>query len=111
MKLVRYTGPNDWSALYVDGELDRVGDHYLIEERIAELCDVELRDGDEFLLGSNRKVDTAQTLEEIEDYINNQYEREEQAEKLRRQAAELLRQAEELSDELKRQANEISAGR
>jgi hypothetical protein len=69
MKLVRYTGSNDWSALYVDGNLETVGDHNLIDERIAELCSIEVRDGEDFLMGSRRSKDTAATLDEIEAWI------------------------------------------
>jgi hypothetical protein len=72
MKLVRYTGPNDWSALYVDGNLETVGDHNLIDERISELCNIEVRDGDDFLLGSHKKIDTADTLDEIEAYLREE---------------------------------------
>lgn len=107
MKLVRYTGPNDWSALYVDGELETVGDHYLVDERIALLCGVELRDGDEFLLGGNSKAGVAHSLAEIDDFVNEADAKEEAADALRRQAAELLRQAEELSSNLNRQADVI----
>jgi len=96
MKLVRYTGPNDWSALYVDGELETVGDHYMVDERIALLCGVEVRDGDEFMLGGNSKAGVAHSLAEIEDFVTEVDEKENAAE-LRRQAAELLRQADEIS--------------
>lgn len=72
MKLVRYTGPNDWSALYVDGNLETVGDHHNVDERIAELCGVELREGDDFLMGSHKRIDTADTLDEIETYLREE---------------------------------------
>lgn len=72
MKLVRYTGPNDWSALYVDGNLETVGDHNLVDERIAELCNIEERDSDDFLMGSNKKIDAADTLDEIETYLREE---------------------------------------
>lgn len=38
---VRFSGSEDWSALYVDGRLDKVGDHYLVDERIADFLNVE----------------------------------------------------------------------
>lgn len=104
MHLIRYTGPNDWSALYVDGQLETVGDHYLVEERIAELCGIELREGDTFLLGQHEKNKAAQTIEEIQDYEEQLHDfaakeaSEKSARSLRETAADLLRQAEELEN-------------
>lgn len=99
MKLVRYTGSDDWSALYIDGRLDTVGDHYLIDERIAEISQVEVRDSDNFLMGGNSKNATASTLDDIEYYEVRQKERAvRQVSDLRQTAADLLRQAEELEN-------------
>jgi hypothetical protein len=100
MELVRYTGPHEWSALYVDGALDVVGDHYLIEERIEVLCGVTVRDSDDFMCGGDDRASVAHSLAEIESYVQTRDRREEDAEaaaELRRQAAELLRQADELA--------------
>jgi hypothetical protein len=69
MKLVRYTGSEDWSALYVDGDLDRVGDHYLIDERIQELYKVEDIRSDDFMRGGNYSHDVAQTLAEVDEWV------------------------------------------
>lgn len=100
MKLVRYTGPNDWSALYVDGNLETVGDHHMVDERIASLCNVELREGDDFLMGSHSRNDTADSLQEIEDYVNRQKDRASKtAASLREKAANLLLEAQSLEDE------------
>jgi len=65
--LVIYRGTGEWSALYMDGKLERVGDHYLINERIEELLGIQVVDSDDFLRGSDGR-ETAQTLEEIETY-------------------------------------------
>lgn len=72
MKLTRVTSENveEWAALYVDGVLDRVGDSYLIDERIRDLAQVEEKDGN-FLLGGNYRDDAAKTLEEIDQYEAN----------------------------------------
>jgi hypothetical protein len=69
MKLVRYTGSEDWSALYVDGELDRVGDHYLIDERIQELYKVEDIRSDNFMRGGNYSHNVARTLAEVDEWV------------------------------------------
>ena len=94
-KYVRYSGSSDWSALYVDGKLDKVGDHYYVDERIAELLGVETVDSDDFMMGGNYREDAAQTLEELEAYTRAREGKLETAEELRAKAAELLRQAEE----------------
>ena len=77
MKLVRYTGSDEWSALYIDGKLDKVGDHYLIDERIQELVGVEVFDSNDFLLGGDSLSDVAETLEEIQKYTDEQNVRKE----------------------------------
>ena len=55
---------SEWSALYVDGELDTYGDHYLVDDRIAALLGVEDCDSDAWLLEDGRTPRT--TVEEIE---------------------------------------------
>lgn len=103
MALIRYTGPNDWSALYVDGDLEIVGDHTQVDERIAEICNVEVRIGDDFLMGGSNRDRAAQTLEELETYQNRVSERAiKLASDLREKAANLIREAEELENEYKR---------
>lgn len=101
-RYVRYTGSQEWSALYIDGELDRMGDHYLIDERIAELFGVEVRDGVEgnhFLRGGDGVKRTgshsnpAQTLAEAEAYGREREDARRRVVELRQQAAELVKQA------------------
>jgi hypothetical protein len=100
MGLIRYTGSNDWSALYVDGELEIAGDHIQVDERIAEICNVEVRMSDDFLMGSDNRKDVAQTMEELETYQYRQQNRARGvAKSLRDKAAELLNQAQALEDE------------
>jgi hypothetical protein len=93
MKLVRYTGDADWSALYVDGKLDRVGDHYLIDERIAELVNVENYNSNYFLLGGESREGVAATTAEIDQYASAKKELEREAAELRRRADELMARA------------------
>ena len=94
--MVLYQGSGEWSALYVDGILDRVGDHYLADERIAELAGVEVIQSDAFLRGGESRSDVAATLFEISQYSHDRAQRDEMAEKLRAKAAELLAEAEQL---------------
>lgn len=102
MSLIRYTGPNDWSALYVDGELEIVGDHTQVDERIFEICNVEVRISDDFLMGGNSRNDVAQNMEELETYQYRQRDRTiKLANDLREKAADLLSQAKALEDEHK----------
>lgn len=96
--LIRYTSSGEWSALYVDGKLDRVSDHYLIDERIAQLAGVEERQSDDFLRGGDQRPDVADTVEQAEEYATEREARNAEAAKLRQQATELLAQAEELED-------------
>ena len=67
-KFVRYTA-EEWSALYIDGTLDVVGDSYLVDERIAELLGVEDQSSDAFLRGGNTREDVAQTLDELNAWV------------------------------------------
>lgn len=97
MELIVYRSEEveEWSALYVDGKLDRVGDSYLIDERIQQLTGVISREGN-FLLGGNHRDDVAQTVEEITAYENAREAENNEAARLEAQAAELIAQAERL---------------
>jgi hypothetical protein len=46
---------NEWSALYVEGKLDIVGDHYLIEERVYQFLEIDVRQSNSFMLGGNSR--------------------------------------------------------
>jgi hypothetical protein len=96
--LVVYEGSQEWSALYVDGRLDRVGDHYLIDERIRELMSVTTVRSDDFLRGGFQREDVAPTLEGVVQYTKAKEDRMAEAAQLRAEAAELLAEAEKLAD-------------
>jgi hypothetical protein len=96
VKLVRYTGDGDCSALYVDGVLDRSGDHYLIDERIAELAGVVTHNSNYFMLGGNSYEGIARSIDEIDQYASAKAELEQEAADLKRRAAELIERAKEL---------------
>lgn len=93
-----YHGDNEWSALYIDGKLDRVGDHYLNEERIHAIFGVEdIYDEEEFWMrGDYTGSNVAESIEEIEEYKSRCLTAEARAAALRAQADELIRQAKEI---------------
>lgn len=97
MKLVKFRSEEveEWSALYVDGKLDTVGDNYRIDDRIIELTGVEEREGN-FLLGGKSYDDAAQTIEEIDQYEAGRSTREDEAAALEEQARQLLAKAKEI---------------
>ncbi len=69
MQAVILRGENDWSALYVDGDIDQYGDHSTIDERIRQLHGVEVRHGEVWY----REIDAlnftiAQTLDEVKEW-------------------------------------------
>jgi len=54
----------EWAVLYVDGKLERIGDSYLIDERIRQLSGVTELDEGKFWDTVNSYDDAPQTLEE-----------------------------------------------
>lgn len=93
MKLVRYAGDADYSALYVDGVLDTFDTHSVVDARIAELVNVDTYHSNYFLLGGDNKADVAQTLDEIDQYASAKEALEREAAELRRRADELMARA------------------
>lgn len=86
-KIVRYQGNHEWSALYVDGELVTYGDHYIVDERIAELFGIEMRYDDNFLASENDIP--FKTLAEIEEFEEENAKFIAAAENLRKEAMRL----------------------
>jgi len=95
-KLVVYEGDGEWSALYVDGKLERVGDHYLITECVYSLLGVEIVQDSAFMRGQHKREGVADTLEELEAYKFERDVRLERAAQLRADAETLLTQADAL---------------
>lgn len=87
-----------WAALYVDGNLECVGDSYIAEEQAFQILGVRQIQNDAFMRGQTSRDGVAQTLEEVEAYETERFKRQEKAEALREQANELLAQARELED-------------
>ena len=90
-KIVRYSVGEEWSALYVDGTLDRIGDRYLADERIAELAGVTEGESD-VMYAINSRAEAPKTLDELA-------EREAQRQQLTDRAAELRAEGQRLLDE------------
>lgn len=93
---VVYQGDQEWSALYVDGKLDKVGDHYLIDERIRALFGVSTICSNSFLLGGNYYVDVAQHQADIYYYDLERASVQRAADALFEEAARLHAEAEAL---------------
>jgi hypothetical protein len=92
----------EWSALYIDGKLDRVGDHYLADERIREIFAVEVVHDDAFMRGQNTRDGVAKTLDEVHAYVKERAERIHAAADKVRQAELLLAEARALNPDIKR---------
>lgn len=93
MKLDRYRGDADYSALYVDGVLDTFDTHSVVDARITELVNVDTYHSNAFLLGGDTKEDVANTTAEIDQYVSAKAELEREAADLRRRADELMARA------------------
>lgn len=91
-----YEGSNEWSAVYVDGALVRVGDHYLADEWIREHFQVKTVQSNDFMMGGEGRDDVAKTLKELEGFANDRLHRELKAAELRARAAALEDEAREL---------------
>jgi TfoX/Sxy family transcriptional regulator of competence genes len=96
--LVVFQG-EEWSALYIDGELDTVGDSYLVDERIASLVKVQYRDGGEsFLINYDtvpHSLDEAQRIVDEGVDLSGAAQKElAEAQRKLAEAQELVRQAE-----------------
>lgn len=86
----------EWSALYVRGRLDRVGDSYLADERVRELLGITHIQDDAFLRGQDQRSGVAQTLEELRQFQVTREANRKEALRLQREANEMLRRAKEL---------------
>lgn len=87
---------DEWAALYVDGELDIVGDAYLTEHRAWTIAGVKVVHDRAFMRGQNKASGVARTVAEIDLYKTDLDARIISAQKLREQAANLVAQAESL---------------
>lgn len=95
--VVIYEGNDQWSALYVDGRLEYVGDHYNVNEKIHAMFDITVIQSDDFMLGGNYRSEVARSISEITEYaeeIERKYVA--RAQELRNQAYALLDEARQI---------------
>lgn len=95
-KLTLYQGPSEWSALYGDGALLTVGAHYHADDKIYELCGVEVIQSNDFMRGGHAYDDVAQTLADIVDYTIMRQAAEQEATGLEAEARSLQERARQL---------------
>jgi hypothetical protein len=86
----------EWSALYVDGNLAVVGDHYRTDDFLAEELGVNEVYSADFLTPDQRGA--LPTLEQVRAVTQIREAQAEEANKLREQAAMLIAQAEILEN-------------
>lgn len=86
----------EWSALYVDGKLAVVGDHYLTDNYLSQELGVNEIHSADFLTEDQKGA--LPTLAEVVIARNRRADREQRALNLRVQAEALIRQAEELEN-------------
>lgn len=92
--VVVFQGSQEWSAVYLDGELQKIGDHYTIDEWLRAHFNVITVQADDFLRGQDTAEGSAQTLSEAIEYAKLREERLAEAKSLRNEAARLLASAE-----------------
>ena len=103
-----YQGSEEWSALYVDGKLAHVGDHYWVQEQLLYELGVEVISSDDFLRGGDDRESVAQNLTELEAYSASREEHEAQAELLEAESLEAeARSLEARAKELREAASRI----
>lgn len=83
----------EWSALYVDGNLVEVGPTYWVEEKAFTLLGVTEVTDNAFMRGQNQREGVAKTLAEVAAYRLERESRLMTAAQMRNQAEELLREA------------------
>lgn len=87
---------DDWTAVYLNGNLVRVGDSYLADEWLQSRFGVKVVQDDAFLRGGNSRDGVAQTLDELAAYRAERDERHATAARLRAEAQALLERASEM---------------
>jgi len=95
-KLEIHYDTGNWAALYVDGNLERIGDSYLAEELAFEILGVTIVRDASFMRGQSQADGVARTLDDVAAYRAQRDEKWATAEQLRAEAARLLAEAKEL---------------
>ena len=79
----------EWSAVYLDGKLVRVGDSYLADEWIRTRFGVKTVQDNAFMRGQTMSEGVAKTLDEVQDYAKARQERLDRVATLRAEAQRL----------------------
>ena len=87
----------EWSAVYLNGRLIRVGDTYLADEWVRDHFGVLTVQDDAFMRGQSSRDGVAQTLEEVLEYARVREERLSRGAALRAEAARLVAEADALT--------------
>ena len=87
---------DDWAAVYLDGNLVRVGDAYLADEWLRTHFGVKTVQDDAFMRGQIQREGVAKTLDEVADYARSRQKRLDRAAALRAQAQQLEDEARRL---------------
>ena len=88
--------PDEWSAVYLDGQLVRQGDPYLADEWVREHFGVVTVQDSAFMRGSDRREDVAKTLDEVRTFAEQRRLNRQRADELDAHAAELTAEAAKL---------------
>jgi len=86
----------EWTAVYLDGTLQRVGDSYLADEWLQEHAGVKVVPDSPCMIDDHKAF---RTLAEVEAEAERRASLAAQAQALRLQAAELMGRAQELDKE------------
>lgn len=89
----------EWSALYIDGKLERVGDSYLAVEKVFELLGVKVVQDNAFMRGQYAREGVAPTLADIESFRVERDARQAEADELAARADELQARAHAIRSE------------
>ena len=95
-KYVLFHIGDGWSALYINGVLDQIGDSYNVAERIEALLGVRTQES-EVMAAVQRRADAPSTLAELRSMEAERRRLLDEAEGLRRQAAALAAEADALT--------------
>lgn len=96
---------DEWTAVYLDGKLQTVGDSYLADEWLQGYVGVkvvQVVQDDAFMRGGSSSNTVAKTLDELHDYQLERDRKLAQAQKLRDEAQDLLAQAAVLEEKATR---------
>ncbi len=94
--IIIYHGTGEWSALYLRGKLQTVGDTYLVWEKLVDILDIEEVHNDDFMQGGDHYIHVAKTLGEVRVYEQKRVGHENKQQQLIDEAATLEAQAKEI---------------